>query len=150
MKHPDFAAAARFFSNYRYRLFAVGLLFLYGCELTNEEVLNSRAAFVGSFSMNQTCRGANSSTDRYTLRISQGSGGNTIILENMAPFATQIVATVAGNTLTISPQNVAFSGLARQATVSGSGTLTDGSVLEIDFDYDFGGNNSCGATGFKL
>ena len=150
MKHPDFAPALHFFRNYCRRLLAVGLLFLYGCELTNEEVLNSRAAFVGSFSMNQSCRGANTSTDKYTLRISQGSGGNTILLENMAPFATKIVATVAGNTLTISPQNVAFSGLARQATVSGSGTLTDGSVLEIDFDYDFGGNNRCSAKGFKL
>lgn len=148
MKHPDFAA--RFFKSLHHRLLVAGLLLLCGCELTDEEVLNSRAAFVGSFNMNQTCRGAANSTDRYTLRISQGTGSNTVLLEGLQPFGSRITATVAGNTLTINPQNAAFSGLARQASVSGSGTLTDGSVLEIDFEYDFGGNYNCGARGFKL
>jgi len=150
MKNPGFSDAARFFKSHRYRLLAAGLLFLYGCELSDEEVLNSRAAFVGSFNVNQTCRGASSSTDKYTLRISQGTGGNGILLTNLQPFADEIVATVAGNTLTIRSQSARLSGQTRQVTISGSGTLTGGSVIEIDFDYDFGGNNTCAAKGFKL
>lgn len=150
MKQPNFVAALRFFKGHRYQLLMVALLFLYSCELNDEEVLNSRVAFVGSFSVNQTCRGAGNSTDKYTLRISQGAGSNGILLTNLRPFADEIVATVAGNTLTIRSQSARLSGQTRQVTISGSGTLTDGSVIEIDFDYDFGGNYSCGANGFKL
>jgi len=150
MKKQNLTPLWQFLRNHRYRILMIGMLFLYSCELTDDEVLSSRQAFVGSFEMKQTC---GSSRDNYTLRIRTGSGNNEVLLDNVEPFGDELIATVNGNLLTISSQSVRLSGQSGQPTsvmVSGSGILTDGSILELEFDFEYGGSNSCSASGFKL
>ncbi|MDJ1501653.1 hypothetical protein [Xanthocytophaga agilis] len=147
MENKNLTLVRSFIRNHRYRLLMVGLLFMYSCNLLDEEVLNSRKAFIGSYTIQQKC---GSSQDSYTLRITEGSSNSEILLSNVEPFGDEIIATVSGNILTISSQSVRLKGQTSSATVSGSGTLTDGSIIEINFEYDFGGTTSCGANGYKL
>jgi hypothetical protein len=147
MKRKNLTPLWDFLRSNRYRFLMAGMLFMYSCNLLDDEVLSSRQAFLGSFSVQQQC---NSSRDNYTLTISPGSSSSEILLENMEPFGDEVIATVSGNIVTIASQRVRLKGQTSSVTVSGSGTLTDGSVIEIDFDYDFGGSFSCGLSGYKL
>ncbi|MDJ1483860.1 hypothetical protein QNI16_25390 [Cytophagaceae bacterium YF14B1] len=147
MENKNLILVRSFIRNHRYRLLMVGLLFMYSCNLLDEEVLNSRKAFIGSYSIQQKC---GNSQDPYTLVITEGSSSSEILLSGIEPFGDEIIATISGNILTISSQSVRLKGQTASAKVSGSGTLTDGSIIEINFEFDFGGTTSCKATGYKL
>ncbi len=149
MKSKNLTLVRQFVRNHRHRVLMVGMLLLYSCELTDDEVLNSRQAFISSFEMNQQCTiGGSNSTEKYTLQIRAGSSSNSVWLTNLEPFPNEIEAIVSGNILTIPSQKTPYRG--QNIEVSGSGTLTDGSILEINFEFEYGDFNTCEANGFKL
>ncbi len=147
MKRKNLTPVWHFLRTHRYRFLMVGMLFMYGCGLLDDEVLNSRQAFVGSFSVNQTEVGT-SNSENYTLSIQAGSNSNEILLSNLRPFKDQVIATVVGNQITIASQSVRINGTT-SVKVSGSGTL-DGTTIEIDFDFDYGSYYNYNVTGYKL
>ncbi|MCU0353440.1 MAG: hypothetical protein MUD08_06825 [Cytophagales bacterium] len=148
MKKDIHISIRRFLFAYRYRFLVVTLLFMYSCDLLDDEVTSSRQAFIGSFEMIQNCD--NNARDRYTLRITAGSSSNEVLLTGIEPFGDEIIATVTGNVLTIASQSIRLRGQTSSVNVSGSGTLTDGTSLDITFRYNFGGSVSCTTGGAKL
>ena len=148
MKNDTRILFRKFASAHRYRFLIAALLFMYSCDLLDDEVLSSRQAFIGSFEMIQNCD--NNARDRYTLRITAGSSSNEVLLTGIEPFGDEIIATVTGNVLTIASQSIRLRGQTTSVSVSGSGTLTDGTTLDITFRYNFGGRVSCTTGGAKL
>jgi|GEM_PF-6074324 len=148
MTTPNPATTWQFFRNHRYRLLMVGLLFIYSCNLVDDEVLTSRQAFVGNFQVKQKERNS-TFEENYSLNIRASNKSNEVLLTNLRPFQDQVIATVVGNSLNIPSQSIRVSGT-QSVTVSGSGTLDNGSTLEISFSYNFGSPFRYTVTGFKL
>lgn len=115
------------------------LVLLAGCK--DDEPVDPRDAFVGTFQMNGTCNfidGTNSQ-DNYNLTISKSSDQTGIILANLINSAQNINATVSGNSFTITQGAITLSN-GSTININGTGNLNE-NTLSLNYSLQHQGQN---------